>query len=149
MARGVTGTTVLISYNPVNGFRSGWYARRRVFVCASDKGFGSDIGGGKNDYERAGSVMHKLSGEYYRGSVPVERVKHYFIYAGLYAMDQAIGIAKSLKSQSSNAPVTVVACSCDSSKKRALLDGTGIDITWCECGGHKTMGSIAESVIGG
>lgn len=135
-------SVVLISYNPVNGFRSGWHADGRVYVCASDNGFGCNVGEGSNDHARAGSVMHKLSGQYYKGTVPVERVKHYYIYAGLYAMDQAISIAKSLRSQN-EAPVTVVACDCESRQKKNLLSGTGIDINWCECGGHRTMGRIA------
>lgn len=141
-------TTVLISYNPVNGFSSGWHARRKVFVCANDAGRGADTGNGENDRQRAGSVMHKLSGQFYRGTVPVERVKHYYIYAGLNAFEQAIGIAKSLRTQNQS-PVTVVACNCETSEKRELLEGTGINIKWCECGGRHTLGRIAEVAIKG
>ena len=141
-------TTVLISYNPISGFSSGWHARKRIFVCASDTGFGQDVGNGKDNYSRAGSVMHRISGQFYRGSVPTERIKRYYVYAGLAAMRQAINMAKSLRSES-QAPVTVVACDCNAREKRDLLEGTGIDIMWCECGGHKTLGRIAEAAIMG
>jgi len=146
MADSKTGTNgktvVLISYNQVEGFRSGWHARKKVFVCANDAGRGYRTGNGDDDDSKAGSVLHKLSGQY-RGAVPVERVKHYYIYAGLHAMDQALGMAKSLNSQS-QAPVTIVACSCQSRKKEQILDGSGIPIKWCECGGESTMGGIAK-----
>ncbi len=148
MANSKPRTIVLISYNRVDGFSSGWHARRKVFVCANGEGRGASTGEGKDKYARAGSVMHNISGQYYNGAVPVERVKHYYIYAGLYAMEQAIGIAKSLRSKNGS-PVTVVACSCDTGKKENLLADTGISIKWCECGGESTMGRIAEAAIKG
>lgn len=148
MANSKPRTTVLISYNPVSGFSSGWHARKKIFVCASDVGFGANVGDGKDKYSKAGSVMHQISGQFYRGSVPVDRVKRYYVYAGLNAMRQAINMAISLRSES-QAPVTVIACDCDAREKRNLLEGTGIDIKWCECGGNKTMGRIAEQAIAG
>ncbi len=134
-------TTVFISYNPVDGFCSGWHADDKVFVCANDSGPGAAVGEGKNDEARAGSVMHKLSGQY-NGVVPVERVKRYYVYAGLYAFRQAIGMAKSLAARSS-APVTVVSCDCEPKEKCELLYGTSIDLVSCECGGRETMGRLA------
>lgn len=139
-------TTVFISYNQVNGFRSGWHSAARVFVCANDNGRGTGTGKGEDERARAGSVMHQISGQYYRGAVPADQVGRYYIYAGLYAMGQAIDIARSLKTQN-RAPVTVVACDCDRAVKANLLRGTGIDIVWCECGGERTMGRLAEAVL--
>ena len=137
-------TTVLISYNPVGSFRSGWHADNRVFVCANDAGYGRITGDGRNGDQKAGSVMHHISGQFYHGSVPVNEVKRYYVYAGLHAMEQAISMARNLRSQA-QAPVTLVACNCDANEKRNLLMGTDITIEWCECGGKSTMGRIAEA----
>ncbi len=139
-------TTVLISYNRIDGFCSGWHADGKVYVCANNAGRGRDTGEGRDCDAKAGSVMHSISGQYYHGTVPVEKVKRYYVYAGLHAMRQAIGMAKDLRSRS-QAPVTVVACDCESYEKRNLLSGTGIDIIWCGCGGEVKMGRLAEAAV--
>ncbi len=139
-------TTVLISYNKIDGFRSGWHAKNKVFICANDKGRGSETGQGEDRATKAGNVMHRLSGSYYHGAVPVKQVEQYYVYSGLHAMRQAIGMAKSLRSES-QAPVTVVACNCDAREKENLLQGTGIDLIWCECGGETKMGQLAKATM--
>lgn len=140
------GIMVLISYNPVAGFRSGWHKNNRLFVCANDAGNGADNGEGRDNKQRAGSVMHSISGRFYRGSVPVEGVKQFYVYAGLNALEGAISMAKGLQSNAPGAPITVAACSCDWEKKRQLLSGTDIRIVECECGGRETLGRIASQV---
>ena len=136
-------TTVLISYNPIHGFQSGWHEGNRLFVCANDSGYATSTGEGADDFARAANVMHSISGQYYQGEVPVNNVKRYFIYAGLYAFKQALAIAKSFRS-CNNAPVTVVACKCQGREKEDILSGTGIDIVWSECSGQATMGRLAK-----
>lgn len=138
------GITVLISYNPVAGFRSGWHKNDRVFVCANDHGQGAVTGEGCDHKQRARSVMHSISNRFYRGSVPVEGVKHFYVYAGLNALEGAISMAKSLQSTAPGAPITVIACDCDWDKKHQLLAGTNICIKKCECGGRETMGALAR-----
>lgn len=138
------GITVLISYNSVAGFRSGWHKDNQVFVCANDAGQGASTGEGRDNEQRAGSVMHSISNRFYRGNVPVESVERFYVYAGLNALEGAISIAKSLQSAAPGAPITVVACGCNWDKKLRLLAGTGIHLIECECGGRETMGGIAE-----
>lgn len=138
--------TVLISYNEVKGFSSGWHANKRLYVCANDAGRGRDTGKGNSDEEKAGSVMHDISGSYYHGNVPVKKIERYYVYAGLNAMDQALSMAESLR-RTSSAPVTVVACHCRSGEKERLLSGNGIDIIWSECGGKDTMGELAKEIL--
>lgn len=140
-------TLVLISYNPVNGFPSGWHSDRKLFVCANDNGRGASVGDGKNEKEKAGSVMHKISGNFYNGSVPVENVREFVVYAGLNALEGAIYMAKGLKEKASSVPVTVAACSCDWDKKKNLLADTGIRIISCECGGRNTLGNLAKQAV--
>ena len=144
--KGKSKTTVLISYNSVKGFKSGWHANKKLYICANDIGRGKDTGRGSTEVEKAGSVMHSISGSYYNGSVPVEKVEHYYVYAGLNAMNQAVYMATSLKKESS-APVTVVACNCSSSQKRQILSANNIDIIWSGCGGETTMGRIAQEML--
>lgn len=139
-------TVVFISYNKIDGFQSGWHGGKRIFICANDAGRGCDTGEGQNDQDKANGVMHRISGRYYNGAVPVENVERYFIYAGLYAFSQAIGLAKSIFDKNSK-PTTVVACSCDKAKKQSLLAGTGITLSMCECGGERTLGSIVEKTL--
>ncbi len=141
------GTVVLISYNSVAGHRSGWHGKDRLFVCANDQGQGANIGEGCNDKQRAGSVMHSISNRFYRGSVPVESVERFYVYAGLNAFEGAISMAKSLQNRALGAPITVVACGCDMGQKRNLLRGTSIDMISCECGGRETLGDIARQAI--
>lgn len=140
-------TLVLISYNPVNGFASGWHGNRKLFVCASDNGRGRDVGDGQNEKERAGSVMHKISGDFYKGSVPVENVREFVVYAGLNALEGAIYMAKGLKEKAPSVPVTVAACRCDWDKKKNLLAGTDIRIISCECSGRDTLGNFAKQAV--
>ncbi|MBT6930509.1 MAG: hypothetical protein HN986_06735 [Candidatus Marinimicrobia bacterium] len=138
-------TLVLISYNQVSGFQSGWHGKNRVYICANDQGRGYDTGSGKTDKERAGSVMHKISGDYYKGSVPVDNVEQFIVYAGLNALRSAIFMAKDLSEQAPGIPVIVAACDCKWREKRELLAGTNIRLEECECGGKHTMGRFARS----
>lgn len=141
-------TTVVISYNPVKGFNSGWHEGKdvQVFICANDDGWGCDTGKGDDDYERAGSVMHDLGHEYYDGKVPVEGVQEYFVYSGLYAFRQAISMAEELK-QKSGAQTSVVACSCRWDKKENMLDRAEIPLIKCECGGRVFLGKMVREML--
>lgn len=141
------GTVVLVSYNSVANYRSGWHGNDRLFVCANDQGRGAVTGNGSDDKQRANSVMHSISGSFYRGSVPVENVERFYVYAGLNAFEGAISMARSLQNRASGAPVTVVACGCDRNRKRELLRDTGIDMVSCECGGRETLGDIARKAM--
>jgi len=138
--------SVIISYNPVEGFNSGWHGNGKLFICASDAGWGAKVGQGKNNYEKASSVMHQISHQYYDGQVPIENVNHYYIYAGLYAFKSAISLAKELK-QKSSAPVSVVACSCKLSEKKELLSDQQIPLINCECGGKSYLGKLAHKIL--
>ena len=141
-------TVVFISYNQVNGLTSGWHGDGRVFVHANDDGaWGSATGSGGNDYERAISVMRSLKHDFYRNlKVPVKDVDRFFIYAGLNAFQDAISLAMELK-QLSEADVAVVACSCDWSEKQRLLEGMGIELIGCDCGGQEKMGALARRAL--
>lgn len=138
--------TVFISYNPVEGFTSGWHGK--VFICANDAGYGRNTGKGRDGYQRAKSVMHKLSGKYYHGSVPVEDVRQYIVYAGLCAFDGAISMAKTLRSLAKGVPVTVAACGCDWTEKQQLLQGTDIQLISVECTGSYALGKMAQDAMG-
>lgn len=140
-------TLVLISYNPVNGFESGWHGSGKLFVCASDNGAGACIGDGADNKQRAGSVMHKISGSFHFGSVPVENVKQFIVYAGLSAFEGAIYMAQSLKKSAPGVPITIIACSCYWDRKVKLLRDTDIGIEKCECGGESTLGRLAKQAI--
>lgn len=139
-------TVVLISYNKIHGFQSGWHGGKRIYICANDAGRGHETGEGRSDQDKANGVMHKISGRYYHGAVPVENVERYYIYAGLYAFSQAIDLAKSIFDKNGK-PTTVVACSCDKMKKESLLAGTGITLAMCECGGESSLGRIVEKIL--
>lgn len=140
-------TTVVISYNDVAGFPSGWHGNQKLFVCANDDGMAASTGEGGSNQQRAGSVMHRISGTFYRGSVPVGIVQRFLVYAGLNALEGAIAMAKDLWVKSPNAKITVVSCHCDFGHKRALLKDTNIDMISCECGGQDTLGRIAREVL--
>jgi len=141
---------VIISYNPVRGYNSGWHesAKARVFVCANDNGRGCDTGKGDTDYERAGSVMHDLGHDYYNGKVPVKDVKEYIVYSGLYAFRSAIDMARMLK-QESNALVTIVACSCEWPEKERMVAKVNIPLIRCECSGRGFLGERVGELLNG
>lgn len=140
-------TVVLISYNSVEGFNSGWHGENRVYVCANDKGRARETGNGRDDKERACSVMHNISGSYYHGSVPIENVEEYVVYSGLNALESAIYMAKDLNDKAPDVPVTVAACGCSWGRKEKLLSGTNIRLESCECGGKSTMGEFARKAM--
>ena len=143
-------TIVLISYNAVNGFQTGWHGDKHLFVHANgDGGWGCDTGSGRNKEERAQSVMGSLSHQFYgKLTVPVKDVDEFFIYAGLHAMRSALAMAKSLKELSNGVKVTVVACDCRWGEKERILRGSGIELLQCGCGGQNKMGDIAQKVLG-
>lgn len=143
-------TSVIISYNPVDGYNSGWHesAKARVFVCANDQGYGSETGKGDTDYERAGSVMHDLGHDYYDGKVPVKDVREYIVYSGLYAFRSAISMARMLK-QESNVAVTIVACSCEWPEKKQMVAKAIIPLVRCECGGREFLGRKVDELLNG
>jgi len=147
MKKPVAKTLVLISYNPINGFESGWHGDGKLFVCASDKGAGAVVGDGSDNKQRASSVMHRISGRFYFGSVPVENVGQFIVYAGLNAFEGAIDMAKGLKERAPSATVTIAACSCDWEKKEELLRSTDIRLEQCECSGKDTLGRFAKQAI--
>lgn len=140
-------TTVFISYNNIEGYPSGWHKENRVFICANDNGKGAMTGDGQGPENRAGSVMHNISGQFYHGSVPVEQIKEYVVYAGINAMHQAIAMAKDLKARVSDIPVIVVSCKCKQDEKKKLLKGLDINVLPCECGGHKTMSRMVTDLL--
>jgi len=142
-------TTVLISYNAVANFQSGWHGNKRLFVHANSDGWwAGDTGSGRNNHERAQSVMGSLSHQFYgKFEVPVKNVDEFFIYAGLNAMESALNMALRLKELSRGAKVTVVACSCNWSEKERILLGSGIELLPCSCGGQDKMGDIAQKIL--
>lgn len=137
-------TTVVISYNPISGFDSGWHGGGRLFVCASDEGRGAGIGVGSDNRRRAESVMRSLFGHYH---VPVKDVQQYVLYAGFHAFDGVIALAKELEHIAPGVPIVVAACDCHWEKKVDLLRGTGIRMILCECGGSGTLGKIAQESL--
>jgi len=142
-------TTVLISYNAVDGFQSGWHGDKRLFVHANGDGkWGSDTGSGENKRVRAQSVMGSLSHQFYgKLNVPVKDVDEFFIYAGTNAMKSALDMALRLRELSEGTKLTVVACSCDWEEKLRILKGSGIELLKCACGGQSRMGDIAQKVL--
>lgn len=134
--------TVFISYNPVRGFVSGWHANGTVFICANDA---DAVVQAASDARvaTAGSVMHSISNQFYKGSVPVDQVTKYIVYAGLHAFQSAINMAKTLQQRAPDATVIVAGCRCDWPEKQRLLQGTQITLIRCECGGRVKMGELA------
>ena len=134
-------TTVLISYNQIKGFDSGWHADGKVYVCANDAGLDS---AGDERRREAGAAMHNVSNAYYHGSVPTEQVERYIVYSGLNALRSAISMAKDLCEQAEGVPVVVAGCDCRWDEKVQLLRGTGIELIRSGCGGRVTMGNLAQ-----
>ena len=140
-------TTVIISYNNVKGFTSGWHGGDKLFICANDQGRGSASGSTGTEQQRAGSTMHRISHQYYDGEVPVNNVTQYIVYAGLNALHGAIDMAIGLWQHAPDVPILVVACSCDWTEKTQRLEGTGIGLQQCECGGSKTLAAFARAAL--
>lgn len=141
---------VLISYNQISGFESGWRETEqgKVFIHACDKGAGMDVGYGKTDQDRAKSVMKRLKFEFYGElEVPIKDVDLFLIYAGLYAMQEAIKLAQRIKQDGGQ--VKVVACDCDLEEKKQLLEAAEIPLIICECGGEEDMGRLAKEILEG
>lgn len=67
------------------------------------------------------------------------------IYAGLHAFEQAVALAKQIRSKGIG--VAILSCSCRIGEKRSLLKGTDIQLLDCECSGEDTMGMLAKLFI--
>lgn len=149
MAKAETQTVVIISYNTVRGFCNGWHGGTKLFIHANKDGQrGWASGQGNDDYERAQSVMAGLRHDFYGAlQIPVNNVKQYYIYAGLYAMKTALEMAEQIKAKTDGAPVTVVACGCKWGEKKQILNGTSIPMVECSCGGEKYLGQLAQDIL--
>ena len=140
-------TTVIISYNDVNGFSSGWHGNQQLFVCANDAGPAVNTGDGNTTEQRLKSVTHKIADAYYKGTIPIENVGCFYVYAGMHAFQSAIGIARILQRKCPLSDIALVSCKCDRRKKEILLWDTRIRWIPCECGGNETLGEIASKAV--
>lgn len=151
-------TTVIFSYNSVDGFRPGWYKGARLFVHSIDEAkgirWGSERCGGENSAERAFNTMRDLRRSFYRElNMPIEDVSEVYIYFGENTMISAFSLVSELKSKNPKARLVIVSCKCSWKEKLKIvadvnnLSRLGVEMLPCECGGQHFLGRLAKSVI--
>lgn len=128
-------TSVILTYNYVNGFPSGVHGDGRLAVISS----------GSRHYEESSKVLHDLMHEVYDRE-DFGNVDMIYVYAGINAMSGALHAASNLVGESR---VTLVACTCEGEHKKRFAESQGIDIIFGECGGQRTLGRIAEQILNG
>lgn len=129
-------TTLVLTYNDVVGYPAGIYStgESEVVVHSQDKRYY------ELSPEKLGQLMHSI----YR-KVDFDNVNEVVVYAGLNALDGALKAAQTFVHD--NKKVRLVACDCQSGRKGEFAERNGIQLTWSECGGGRTLGSLVNKLL--
>lgn len=131
-----------LTYNTVcEGLSNGWHGSNghRALVLQNTNGEGSLRGGPIGEEgrrEQIGILWSEL-----QKALP--DLDHVVIYVGVRGSERAIALAAQLPA----AKVTFVLCDCSMFAKDMLIQKAGLAEAgrmFCECGGHRTMGSLFE-----
>lgn len=134
--------SLVISYNPVDGHSPGVHEAgdRRVIVLAFDK----------HAYDEAPRVIREQMDAIY-GSFDFRRdrdiVRSIFVYDGI-AGGERPGQMAGILGHDARMKVNLMACHCDWERKQRLGDSYYVDLFQVECGGERSMGMVADLLLG-
>lgn len=129
-------TTLVLTYNDISGYPAGVYhgRSRDVVVHSQDRRYYQE------SPEKLSELLHSLYSK-----VDMQSVDSVIVYAGLNALEGALGAAKKLAHDKKD--VRLVACDCQYLAKKQFSDRNGIQIEFCECGGARTLSKIVNDLL--
>lgn len=147
-------TTVIISYNSVNGFRPGWHQGARLFIHALENGWAYEKGKGQTPEERRRDIIIELEKSFSSElNVSLKTIDEFYIYAG-ETLDPSLALMFDIAQANPKARIVLVACPClwDSKVEAVcsynqLESSCPIEIIPCECGGQHFLGKLARRIL--
>jgi len=140
MPRRAAQVSILMSYNPIEGYSAGVHSNGRLLVIAREKCSGT---AGR---EVVREELGKLYGEF-DWRADRDLVKNIFVYDGINGGREPGQAAASL-GHDVRMKVNLMACHCDWERKKRFANSMYVDLYAVECGGRETMGAIADVLVG-
>jgi len=130
-------TTLVLTYNNVEGYPAGVYEsdNNKVIVHSQDTGRYE-----KSPDSRLAELLENL-----HEKVNLEKIDKVIVYAGVNALDGALGAATSLVH--GNHDVQLVGCYCEVDQKRSFAYDRGIGFIQSECGGRETLQNVIDNLL--
>jgi len=136
-------TTLVMSYNEVEGFKPGSHGNGRVVIMKINKA----------DFEKPVDENEGF-GVYFQTWGLCKRIEDAYIYIGDYESEndpRLKAFMAMLKTASAHikdrSKITLVGCNCEGERKRAFAKSGGCPYINCECGGKKTLGRIVKDIL--
>ena len=132
--------SMIVTYNKVDGYEPGLYGDGKLLIHSFDKYAG----------ELAKSVLKEEIQEIYKDfewKADRDLIKKMFVYDGINGGEWPGRIASAL-GHDVRMPIELMACHCDWDRKRRLESMREITLYQVECGGSKTLGAIADVILG-
>jgi hypothetical protein len=133
-------TNIIVTYNSVEGYRNGVFNNGQLIIVSYDK----------HAADRAREVTINQVREIYQDfdwRRDKNIIKNIFVYDGLNG-GTTPGYVASALSHDVRIAVKLLACDCDWDRKRDLANRMWVDLYRVECGGGKTLGMIADTILG-
>jgi len=131
--------TLIISYNPIDGYKEGVYGDGKLIILSVEK----------RSYSQAREVLQqKLAKIYQDFDWRAERnmIKNIFVYDGLSGGDMPSQAAGAL-GHDVRMKATLLACGCEWSRKEQYHSSRYCHLFKVRCGGIEELGAIADMVM--
>ena len=132
--------TLMITYNGVSGYKEGAHCQGKLIILAFDKHAG----------ERAKEVLREKLLKIYKTfewRADRDLIKNIFVYDGINGGKWPARVAAIL-GHDIRMKVQLMACHCDWQRKVDAAGTYYVDLYKVECGGDKTLGAIADVILG-
>jgi len=148
-------TTVIITYNSVEGFGPGWHQGARLFIHSLENGWANEKGKGETPEQRRANTIIELAKSFPSElNVSIKTVDEFYIYAGEGTFASSLALMLDIAKANPKARMVLVACPCLWDYKVESVygynqnkDGCPIEIIPCECGGQHFLSRLAKQII--
>jgi hypothetical protein len=132
--------SLILSYNPVDGYPQGIYGDGKLVVLSYDR-----MAKGKAKQvlrEKMDKIYERFSWNWDR-----RMIRNIFIYDGINGGEMPGELAATL-AHDTRIRVNLLACGCEWGRKFQVARSMGLDLWQVECGGKRSLGMIADMVLG-
>jgi hypothetical protein len=133
-------TSIILTYNPVDGYEQGVYSNDRLLIVSYEKN--AEI----HAKRVLADSMRKIY-EKFDWSADRDMIRNIFVYDGInggtVSGRSAISLGHDVRMK-----VNLMACRCGWDRKQQLADSCYINLFQVECGGRETLGAVADVLLG-
>jgi len=135
-----TNSTIIVTYNHVVGYPEGVYRNGKLIILSYDK----------LARDKAQQILKEKLQKIYKQfewRADRDRIKNIFVYDGINGGEWPARMASAL-GHDVRMKVQLVACGCDWQRKVRTANADYVDLYKVECGGSRTLGMIADMILG-